>query len=213
MEDFLKFIKSWFETPKEERVVKYSDPRQNLRKPDWLVQTKADLDRHEGFREFAYPDPLSKLGRKYAARRFNWGFERGDLLLVKYGEKEEDGRPWTYGYGFTHGVTPASRINKQMAQQLLEPILLEHVRVLDRLIPSWRTMPTAIQTVLANMAFNMGNRLEQFTNTLNIIKAGRYAEAGDRLTTSLWYKQVGVRAKELVERLKTGKIQDEYKVI
>lgn len=208
----VKFIKRWFETPKEEKVT-YSDPRQNMRKPDWLIQTKADLDRHEGFREFAYPDPLSKLGQKYRARKWGWGFEPGDRLLVKYGEKEIDGRPWTVGYGFTRGVNPSTRVSKERAAQILEQEILEHVKVLDRLIPRWRKMPVVVQTVLANMAYNMGSRLGQFKATLSVIDAGRYPEAGQRLTKSLWYKQVGGRARELVERLKTGRIQEQYKVI
>lgn len=208
----IKFLKKWFETPKEEKVT-YSDPRHNMRKPLWLVQTKADLDRHEGFREFAYPDPLSILGRKYRSRKWGWGYEPGDRLLVKYGENERDGRPWTVGYGFTRGVTPATRVSKVRAMQILEPEILDHVLVLDNLIPSWRKMPVHVQTVLANMAFNMGSRLGQFENTLAVFEKGDYFQAGERLKRSLWYRQVGDRAKELIERLQTGKIQDQYRVI
>ncbi len=41
---------------------------------DWLKrQVVADLNRHEGFREFAYPDPLSALYKKFS--RLPWGLK------------------------------------------------------------------------------------------------------------------------------------------
>lgn len=210
----LKFIKRWLETPRKEQVT-YSDPRLLMKKPLWLIQTKADLDRHEGFRAFAYPDPLSPLMKRYP--REKWGFRPAIEILQKLGislsEATITGAPWTVGYGFTRGVTLTTVVSKERAMQILEPEILAHVVVLDHLIPSWRKMPVVVQTVLANMAYNMGNRLGQFKATLAVIAAGRYAEAGDRLTKSLWYKQVGYRARELVERLKTGYIQEEFKVI
>lgn len=160
----------------------HSDPSLLMAKPLWLVQTKADLYRHEGYREYAYPDPLSRLGQKYRSRKWGWGFEPGDRLLAKYGENERDGRPWTVGVGFTHGVNPSTRVSKERALHILEDQIVVHVRVLDHLLPRWRHMPVVVQTVLANMAYNMGNRLGQFRATLAVIDAGRYAEAGDRLT-------------------------------
>lgn len=208
----LPYIKRWFETPKKEQMT-HSDPRLLMRKPLWLVQTVADLDRHEGFRAFAYPDPLSKLGQKYRGRKWKWGFEPGEHLLVRYGEREIDGRPWTVGYGFTRGVNPSTQVSKERARQILEQEILVHVEILDYLIPRWRQMPVVVQTVLANMAYNMGGRLKQFKNTLAVIEAGRYEEAGERLKHSLWYKQVGTRAKELIARLQTGEIDERFKVI
>lgn len=215
MSNILKHIKSYIRTPKEEKVT-YSDPRQLMRIPDWLIQTKADLDRHEGFREFAYPDPLSVLRKRYP--REKWGFRPAVEILQKIGLSLSEaialGTPWTVGYGFTRGVTPTTRVSKERAMQILEPEIIEHVAGLDVLIPTWRKMPVHVQTVLANLIYNMGHAgLAKFTNTLAVFKAGNYPEAGERLTKSLWYKQTGSRARELVERLKTGEIQERYKVI
>lgn len=200
------------ETPKEEDV-NYSDPTLLKKKEDWFIQTIADLDRHEGFRQYAYPDPLSDLGRRYSSARYKWGFRPAHQILLEIGEMPEKGRPWTVGYGFTNGVTHHTTIGKEVAQRRLEGEIITHVHVLDILIPEWRKMPTHVKTVLANMAFNLGSRLKQFKPTLEVFKRGDYHAAGHRLKNTLWYKQVGSRARELVERLEAGKIQDQYKVI
>ena len=181
--------------------------------PNWQTQTVADLQRHEGFREFAYPDPLSVLGRKYQDRKYKWGFVPGDVLLAKYGESEKDGRPWTCGFGFTKGIKPSTRINKQQAVNMLTAVLNDHVKLLDRLIPSWRTMPLVPQTVLANLAFNLGTRLVPFGPTLSLFEKGDYAGAAARLRRTAWFKQVGHRAEELCKRLETGVIESQHKVI
>lgn len=193
--------------------MRYSDVNLLSAKPKWLIQTCNDLALDEGFREFAYPDPYSPLGLKYKARKWNWGFEPGDMLLAKYGEKMEDGRPWTYGYGFTKGVTPSSRINKYMADRQLEQVVIDHLPVLDKLIPNWKEHPHAVITVMVNMAFNMGSRLEQFDGTYAEIQKGNYAVAAARLRKSLWYRQVGSRAERLCRRLETGQVEPERKVV
>lgn len=182
--------------------------------PWWFRQTVSDLDRHEGFRQYAYPDPLSRLGKRYASPRYKWGFEPGHLLLAKYGEKEADGRPWTVGFGFTKGVTPASSISKEFARHKLEEILLEHLYILDKLIPNWLELPPVVRTVLANMAFNLGEqRLSKFKPTLSVIARGDFLAAAARLKNTAWYKQVGPRARELVKRLETLKVDERYLVL
>jgi GH24 family phage-related lysozyme (muramidase) len=182
--------------------MKYSDPRLLVRKPDWIKQTLQDLMRHEGFRQYAYPDPLSKLGKKYKERKYNWGFEPGDILLARYGEKEVDGRPWTDGYGFTKGVNPSSRISKEAADNELERQLLEHVAGLYKLAPGWDKLPMFAASVLANMAYNLGlERFSKFKPTIDLILAGKYEEAAGRLRKTPWFLQVGLRAVELVNRL------------
>jgi hypothetical protein len=47
---------------------------------------------------------------------------------------------------------------------------------------------------------------------LQLFKEGKYAAAGERLTHSLWYSQVGARSKELVGRLKAGRIEPEHDI-
>jgi GH24 family phage-related lysozyme (muramidase) len=184
-----------------------------MKKPDWYVQSIADLDRYEGFREFAYPDPLSKLGQRYRSRKYNWGFMPGDILLVKYGEKEEDGRPWTVGAGFTKGVTPSSRMSKSQSDRRLEAEMVEHIKILDKLTPNWPSMPLFVQTVLINLAYNLGMRnLSKFAPTLALFRAGKWTEAAQRLQKTAWYKQTGIRGRELVQRLLNRGIEPQNRV-
>lgn len=186
----------------------------NKRPPYWMRQTLSDLVRHEGFREFAYPDPLSALFKKHKKER--WGFVPAETILAKLGisytTAAKDGAPWTVGIGFTHGVNPKTRMSLEFAMRKLEQEVLEHLWVLDKAVPNWLNAPDVVKTVLANLAFNLGSRLLQFKNTLKLLRAGEYAAAGENLKASLWYRQVGNRAVELTTRLKTGKIAPKHLV-
>ena len=184
----------------------------NSRPPLWMRQAMADLARHEGFREFAYPDPLSPIGRQYQARKWEWGFKPGDVLLGKYGLRAADGVPWTVGYGFTNRVTPATRISKQAADHILEQVILDHMFIVDRMVPNWRSLPLFAQSVVINMAFNLGTRLYQFKNSMSLISRGEYTAAAASLRKSLWAKQVKGRAVELISRLERRAIEPQHRV-
>ena len=180
------------------------------KEPLWYAQLRADIGRHEGFRPFAYPDPLSVIGRAHG-RKF--GYRPARQVLKELGLDEKQGAPWTIGHGFTKGVTIDSFITLDESFERLDVEIKEHLKVLDRLIPTWTGMPLYVKTVLGNIAFNLGyNRLAQFAPTLEEFKKGNYKEAARRLRNTLWYKQVGARSQELVLRLETGKIEDKHKV-
>lgn len=177
-----------------------------------MLQVKADLNRHEGFREFAYPDPLSKIAKRYKGNDWPWGFVPARELLARIpGVKEEDGAPWTYGYGFTHFVTPDSRINKITAERMLEGLIIEQSLRLKNTLSWYEDASFVTKTVLINMAFNLGlNGLLKFKNSLTYIKLKNYPRAAENLKLSLWYKQVGTRAWELVKRIATQTIQPHH---
>lgn len=179
-------------------------------RPAWARQAHADLQRHEGFRPYAYPDPLSTLGKKHGSK---FGYRPARDVLRELGADEKSGGPWTVGYGFTGGVTPDSHISREEANEKLWPEIFEHAAELDKLVPDWGTYPLYVQSVLVNMVFNLGyNRLAQFKNSLALIAAGNYAAAASNLTKSAWYKQVGNRASELTQRLAQGAIQPRFAI-
>lgn len=183
--------------------------------PDWMTQTLADLVRHEGFREFAYPDPLSSLFKKYKKER--WGFVPAMSILEKLGvslsEAEKTGAPWTIGIGFTKGVSVNSQMKLNVAMHKLEDIVLDHLPVLDKVLPDWQNLPLFAKTVVVNMAFNMGSRLLQFKNSMGLIGQGNYKQAASNLRKSTWYKQVGGRAVELTARLERQAIDPKHRVV
>jgi len=67
------------------------------------------------------------------------------------------------------------------------------------LLPWLRNQPEIVQEDLIDMGFNLGvGGLLKFKDTLNAIKEGDYSKAANNLMRSKWYKQVGDRAKEIV---------------
>lgn len=177
----------------------------------WFQQTLADLVRHENFLEYAYPDPLSKLGKADPLfKKYGWGKKPATVILAQYGFKEADGRPWTVGVGYTRGVTPESRMSKEQALQKLSGELYVHLPVIDKLIPQWESFPDVVKTVLANLAFNMGNRLTQFKTSLELLRQRRFPQAAANLRKTLWAKQTKTRADELTKRLETGVVEKRY---
>lgn len=169
-----------------------------------IRQVAGDLSRHEGFREFAYPDPLSVLLKKQPSK--DWGFKPA-REVARPGTNFDEGKPWTVGYGFTHGVTPDSRMNRITADRKLEEEILEVDASLKKALSWYDDASFVTKTILINMAFNLGLKgLLGFRNTLRFISQKNYEQAARNMTLSLWYTQVGARAKELVERMRTQTI-------
>lgn len=176
-----------------------------------VLQITSDLARHEGFREYAYPDPLSKMGQRY--RHLPWGFKPARELLPQVQNlSEADGSPWTVGFGFTNGVTPDSRMARQIAERKLEELVLKMIGYLTDKLSWFGCASFVTKTVLVNMAFNMGTAgLFSFKNTLRFIEQKNYAKAASNMKLSRWYGQVGDRAKELVARMATQTIEAVHK--
>ena len=76
---------------------------------------------------------------------------------------------------------------------------------LFRDLPWIQQKPLVIQGVLVNMAFNMGVAGEEtFHHMLADVQAGNYVQAAADMKASLWYMQVGDRAKRLCQQMATG---------
>jgi len=64
------------------------------------------------------------------------------------------------------------------------------------------------QTVLIDMVFNMGlDSVKAFVNTLHYIELGRFDEAANQMLQSKWAQEVGNRAIELAEIMRTGEVK------
>lgn len=68
---------------------------------------------------------------------------------------------------------------------------------------NFESLPLDAQRVVVNMAFNLGrNRLGQFKNMIKYVNEGNYLMAANEMIDSKWYRQVGLRSKELVDIMK-----------
>ena len=95
-------------------------------------------------------------------------------------------------------------ISHEEAMILLDNDIETHIALLDSKVPWWRDMSPVRQRVLANMAFNMGNALFSFVNTLSAMERGYYEKAAYGMENSKWAGQVGVRAKRLIKMMEEG---------
>ena len=61
------------------------------------------------------------------------------------------------------------------------------------------------QDAMIDISFNLGQtRLRAFKNALSAMSEGDWDEAADQFMDSRWSEQVGIRAKNLTEMIRTG---------
>ena len=178
-------------------------------------QVTSDLERHEGFREYAYPDPLSPLMKQHPRER--WGFVPARQILERLKISTDvaatSGHPWTVGHGFTGGTTLDSRMTRLMSERKLEEKVIEMDGVLKNTLTWYKDASDVTKGILINMAFNMGVKgLLGFNNTLRFISEKNYEQAAKNMEQSLWARQVKGRATELIERMRTQTILPAHKV-
>ena len=74
-------------------------------------------------------------------------------------------------------------------------------------VDEYRDLDPVRQTVIANMAFNLGFAgLMGFKNMRSAIDRRDWDRAADEMLNSKWARQVGVRAVELSEIMRTGEV-------
>lgn len=124
---------------------------------------------------------------------------------------------WTVGYGYNLDANPLNLtsekikalhkfgIGKTEADKLLILMLEKIEHELANQIMWWSKLNLARQTVLIDMAYNLGvNGLLAFKKTLSQIEKGNYDMAAWEMLNSNWAVQVKSRAKHLSVIMKTG---------
>lgn len=109
---------------------------------------------------------------------------------------------WTIGYGHL--------LKRGISKEVAEQILKEDITIAQKQVKNafvwWFKLDDARQYVLTDMCFNMGlSRLVGFKKMLAAAEAGDYETAYAEMLNSKWANQVGRRALELAEIMKTGK--------
>ena len=104
-----------------------------------------------------------------------------------------------YGHNLENGIPP------QIAEQLLLADLSQAQLEVGEKIPWSNQLNEVRQYVLVDMCFNMGiKKLLTFKKMLAALAQGYYERAAYEMLQSRWAGQVGYRATELAEMMKTG---------
>lgn len=115
------------------------------------------------------------------------------------------GGQWTWGYG-TLAPGPGHTITKEVATLELEKEIAWAEAEFVTVFPV--DPPGITQTrreALVDMLFNLGlPRFSEFLHTIAAVRAGEWIKAAAHAQQSLWYGQVGARAKRIVRELQTG---------
>ena len=99
-------------------------------------------------------------------------------------------------------------ITEEEAHILLETDIKRVQRQLDKLWPHWRMMVEPRQAALINFVFNVGIvTAEKFKNAMEALKQSDYDTAAREFLDSRWAKQVGKRAEQVTEQIRTGEWQ------
>jgi len=141
--------------------------------PAGLIQLQKD----EGCRLTAYPDPVSK------------------------------GDPWTIGYGQTGpDIGPGTVWTQAQADAALAASVASVEQRLETALPWFANLDPVRQDVLVNIAYNIGvHGLLEWPHTLGLFEAGNYSGAADALLQEgTWDAEVGQRADRLSAVTRSG---------
>jgi lysozyme len=95
-------------------------------------------------------------------------------------------------------------LTKDEAMYLLANDIKDFSGKLSRALPWYDALPQDAKNVLLDMVFNLGlGGLLGFHDTLALIQAGKYIAASEAMLKSKWADQVGYRAVELSNILKS----------
>jgi|TARA_R110000782_G_C14661813_1_gene397936 lysozyme len=109
---------------------------------------------------------------------------------------------WTIGVG--HNIQEKG-ISPKVMELMLDEDLEEAISELKRSVSFFSKMPQQVQEALVNLSFNLGiPRLMQFKKTLALLREGDFESAADELLDSRYAEQVGRRALEIADMIRTA---------
>jgi len=97
-------------------------------------------------------------------------------------------------------------ISEDEANMLLRHDIQEATRQLLHAFPWMGDFNDARISAMINFTFNVGiGTVKKFENTLSYMQSGDWDKAADEMMDSRWARQVGNRAVEVTEQIRTGK--------
>lgn len=114
---------------------------------------------------------------------------------------------WTIGIGRCIHDGKGKGITRQEAEHLLNNDI-QDARAQLELLGWYRKLDSVRQCCIINMAFNLGvHGVLEFKKMIAAIKKENFGLASTEMLKSKWHKQVGNRAIELSEQMRTGVFQ------
>ncbi len=99
-------------------------------------------------------------------------------------------------------------ISEKEAEMLLQNDVQQVTAQLKEKFPWVLQLDEVRFAALINFTFNVGiGTASKFVNAMALLKAGNYDMAADEFLDSRWAKQVGQRALEVTEQIRTGEWQ------
>lgn len=98
-------------------------------------------------------------------------------------------------------------ISPEEGEILLDNDIRRATIACELFVPGWDTLDAVRRNVLIDMCFNLGRAgLAKFGRLLSAVKVRDWQWAADEMMNSRWAQQVPVRAAELAEMMRTGKL-------
>jgi lysozyme len=114
---------------------------------------------------------------------------------------------WTIGYGFLIDERKGGKIPESIGEMWLTHNVETLIRSVRAVLPWFDDQPEPVKLALCNMAYQLGvSGLKGFTKTLDLIRQGRYREAGDEALNSNWAEQTPDRAQRMARLIRSGAI-------
>jgi len=113
---------------------------------------------------------------------------------------------WTIGVG--RNLEDVG-ISDDEIDYLLENDIERTEELLDEYMEWWRDLDSVRQEAMVNFVFNVGiGTAQKFKKAIAALQEQDYDTAADEMMDSNWSKQVGQRAEEVTEMIRTGEYQD-----
>lgn len=114
---------------------------------------------------------------------------------------------WTIGVGrLVDGRKPGAGLRPDEITYLLNNDIDDRIDSLTRRLPWTQNLDDARKGALLNMAFQMGTTgLLGFTQTLKLVREGKYDLAAHAMEQSRWAQQTPARAKRMADQMRTGR--------
>ena len=113
---------------------------------------------------------------------------------------------WTIGVG--RNLEDVGLSDEEI-DYLLENDIERTEELLDEYMDWWRDLDSVRQEAMVNFVFNVGiGTAQKFKKAMTALEEQDYDTAADEMMDSNWSKQVGQRAVEVTEMIRTGEYQD-----